>query len=177
MPPIVLSRHATKVSPWVTLVERVVGDAAYPDNGRAFHSLAIADYVTVLPQTDAGDILLVHQFRPALEQVTVELPGGLLEPGEDPAECASRELAEETGYQVGELLPLGVLRPDSGRLENRLWAYFARGLTAIPNWQRENEVVLRPVPKGAFLNMVRRGEFDHALHVSIVGLAILKGYL
>ena len=58
-----------------------------------------------------GRFAFVRQYRKAIEQVTLECVAGTLEPGEDPKICAARELAEETGYQAGELIHLGRLCP------------------------------------------------------------------
>lgn len=172
--PSIRRRTRTVLSPWVTLVERAVAPAE-----EIFHSLELADYVSVLAETRAGEIVLVEQFRPALERATLELPGGLLDPGEEPLACAARELAEETGFAVpaSDLFPLGALRTDTGRLENRIWGFHARDLDPIPGWKPEPGIARHLVPKAQFLELVRSGSFDHALHVGLLALASLKGRL
>ena len=168
-------RRRTPVSPWVTLVERAVvfGDA----EPQSFHSIAIHDYISVLGITKDGYVPLVQQYRPALERRTVELPGGLLDnPNEEPAFAMSRELYEETGHRasVGKMQLLGKLDPDSGRLENRLWAFFAPGLEIDPAWKPEPmvEPLLLKLPE--FLDWIRDGRFTHAPHMAIVGMALLR---
>lgn len=178
-PPVVVERRRTALSPWVTVTERAVtqGDGV----PAVFHSLSLADYVSVLARTEAGEIVLVRQFRPTWEGYTLELPGGLLESGEEPALSAARELEEETGFRpTRPLVALGGsqgLITDTGRLENRLWGFFADTVVPVPGWTREAEVerILMPVPR--FLDTVRDGAFDHALHVALVGVAVLKGLL
>ena len=64
------------------------------------------DSVQILPVTEDGYVITVQQFRPGIEQETVELPGGGLEEGEDPMKAAQRELLEETGFE-GEFQFLG----------------------------------------------------------------------
>jgi ADP-ribose pyrophosphatase len=170
--PAILARKRTVLSSWVTLVERTVGS-----DGAPFHSFAVADYVTVLAETAAGEIVLVEQFRPAIEARTLELPGGLLDPGEEPADCASRELEEETGFRPGPegLVALGPLRTDNARLENRIWCFHARGVVRAEGWRAEPDVTVKLVPKPDFLDMVRRGAFDYGQHIALVAMAMLHG--
>ena len=78
------------------------------------------DYICVIGTTEDGRFPLVRQYRPAVEAVTWEFPSGTLEPGEEPANCARRELLEETGYiSAGDTL-LATLTTDIGRLGNRI---------------------------------------------------------
>ena len=86
----------------------------------AFYSLAQRDYVTIFARTMSGLIPVVHQFRPAVEEYTLELPAGLVEPGETPEECACRELREETGLIALATRYLGAYYPDTGRLSNAM---------------------------------------------------------
>ena len=82
-------------------------------------------FLLVFGITNDGYIPLVRQYRPALEKYTLELPGGVLDEGENPEDGIKREVVEETGYKVvGNLKLLGCLAPDTGRLENNLWCYF-----------------------------------------------------
>jgi ADP-ribose diphosphatase len=174
--PVVVHRRRTVLSPWVTVVERGIATSENAGAPRLFHSLEQADYVTVLAETEERQVILVEQFRPALERRTLELPGGLLEAGEDPASCAVRELAEETGFETpAPPLLLGSLVADTGRLENRIWSFYVRGVRPIAGWRAEPGVDRRLVPLPAFKDMIRSGEFDHALHIAIVGMALLRG--
>lgn len=87
--------------------------------------------VAVIALTDDGKIVLVHQYRTALEQVTVEIPAGKMEPGEDPATAAARELMEETGYMAGRMAYLGPIAPAAGYSDEMLHLYMAMGLTFV----------------------------------------------
>jgi len=167
----IVEERREAVSPYVTLVERVI-----EVNGRteAFHSFDQADYVTVLALTDDGRVPLVRQYRPAVDKVTLELPGGLLDPGEDAAACAARELAEETGLIAGSIEPLGVMIADSGRLQNRVRAFYVADARPAPDWQPEAGVEVVMFDRAALKAAAADGTFDHALHVAIVGLATLK---
>jgi len=165
----------TKLSPYVTLVERRIDVAGRIE---AYHSLEQADYVTVLAVTRDGRIPLVRQYRPALDRECLELPGGLVDAGEAPDVSAARELTEEAGFRtVAPLRLLGALDPDSGRLENRLWAYLASGVEPAADWTPEPGVERVLVDRTELLDMITDGRFTHALHIGIVGLALATGAL
>lgn len=96
-----------------------------------------------------GRICLVRQYRVALGRMTLEIPAGKLEPGEDPAACAARELAEETGLVAEELEPIAVSAGAPGFNNERTHIYFAHGLHRGPASPDEGEfvdVVWLPLP-------------------------------
>ncbi len=82
----------------------------------------------VVPVNDAGEVLLVLQFRYATGGWLLEVPAGKLAPGEAPEACALRELEEETGWRAGELLPLGAIWSSPGFTDERLHLFLARDL-------------------------------------------------
>lgn len=171
----IVSTARSALSPWVTLVTRAVerGGGA----PQVYHSLAQADYVSVLALTPDGRIPLVRQFRPAVERVTLELPGGLLDSAEAAEAVAVRELEEETGLRaIGAPVLLGNLLPDTGRLENRFWCFFMHAETAR-EWKPEPGVERVLVSRGELQQAILDGTFDHALHIALVGLAFLKGHI
>jgi len=84
--------------------------------------------VTILPRLDDGRICLVENFRVAVDQALIELPAGTLEPGEDPAQTARRELAEETGYRADRIQLLTTFYTSPGILDERMYLYLATSL-------------------------------------------------
>jgi 8-oxo-dGTP pyrophosphatase MutT (NUDIX family) len=174
--PRIASSQSTRLSPWVSLVEnRVV--TAPDDAGAVYHSIDTMDYVSVLAVTADGRIPIVRQFRPAVRRFTLEFPGGLRDGDEAPEACAIRELAEEVGLAVSQLRPLAGLLPDSGRLGNRMWTYFARDAAPIPGWHAESGVEHRMVTIAELHALTLDGSFDHAPHVAMLGMAIMRGWL
>src|SRR5438874_6447128 len=73
-------------------------------------------------------ILLIRNRRYAIGQVLIELPAGTLEKGEDPINCAGRELLEETGYLAGRLVSIGNFFTSPGMLSEKMYAYAAYDL-------------------------------------------------
>lgn len=85
--------------------------------------------VVVLPVLDDGRVVLIRNYRVAVDAALIEAPAGCLEPGEDPADCARRELAEETGYRAERIEPLATFFTSPGVFTERMHAFVARGLT------------------------------------------------
>jgi ADP-ribose pyrophosphatase len=85
--------------------------------------------VAIVALTDRGDVVMIRQFRVAIGKVLCEIPAGKLEGGEDPFECAKRELKEETGMVAEEWRPLGKIYPTPGYVDEALYLYLARRLT------------------------------------------------
>ncbi|GAA0346816.1 ADP-ribose pyrophosphatase [Bacillus carboniphilus] len=99
--------------------------------------------VAVIPILDNGKIILVEQYRKALERTIVEIPAGKLEKGEEPENTARRELEEETGYQCETLEHLISFYTSPGFADEIIHLYLAKGLTKaeVPLAADEDEFV------------------------------------
>lgn len=165
----ILSRKNVYTVPWFKLRQKHVRGEKKP-----FYSLAMRDYVTVLAIREDGRVLLIHQYRPAVERLTPELPSGTVDKGETPERAARRELEEETGYRAGKLEFMGCVWNDTGRLENRLWCYFAGGVRASGN-RPEAGIHVRAVSPKTFIARIKRGGGYHALNLAVVAMAMARG--
>ena len=82
----------------------------------------------IIPLKSDNEIIFVKQYRHPIGETILEIPAGTLKPGEDPEECARRELEEETGYRAGELIHLTTIYPSPGYSSERLYIYLAKNL-------------------------------------------------
>jgi ADP-ribose pyrophosphatase len=156
-------------TPWFELIART------PPGWTAPHySVRGPDYVTVIARTPDGALLLVRQYRPAVDMTTLELVSGHVDPGQTAEEGARCELLEETGYQTGHLELLGELAPDVGRLTNRLWVFFAEALTPAAEWRPEADVE-RILYRGSLRDLLGDRAFCHALNHAALLLAFAAG--
>ncbi len=99
-----------------------------PRNGKVIQAvvLEVRDWVNVVPVTPEGRIVAVRQFRFGIRRPSLEIPAGLVDPGETPLQAARRELAEETGYTSQEWIPLGWTFANPAFLDNRAHHFLAR---------------------------------------------------
>jgi 8-oxo-dGTP pyrophosphatase MutT (NUDIX family) len=163
-------------TPWFSVLERTPTDGSSP-----FFAVQPRDYCSVLAITADDQLVLVEQFRPIIERWTLELPSGTVDPGESPEAAMVRELSEETGFRPVELIPLGVLAPDTGRLANQLFCYFARvELDPDRLAPTADEWSLQPVllTKLEFLARHLAGPcpFDSALQMAVIQMAAIQGH-
>jgi ADP-ribose pyrophosphatase len=139
---------------------------------RDFVVLEAADWINVVPVTDDGRVVLIRQYRHGTRAVTLEVPGGIVEAGEDPQCAAARELVEETGFEPARLRLLGRVAPNPAIQNNRCHCFVAEGVTktrepALDPWE-DIHVVLEPLER--IPELVRDGTIEHALVVVSFGL-------
>lgn len=166
----ILTRRVEFATPWFEIVaKRTAGDSA------PYYALRMKDYVTVVALTDQNDLILVRQFRPAVERYTLELPSGQVEKGETPANAARRELAEECGFDAPKVELLGALLSDTGRNENRLWCCFAPAASPLSaDYVPEPGVERILVPRAKLPELIASTDFDHALNLAALMMVVVK---
>jgi ADP-ribose pyrophosphatase len=160
-------------TPWFEIIAKQLGDDEAPH-----YALRTKDYVSVVTVTQQGQLLLVRQFRPAAGHMTLELPSGHVEEGETPELAARRELLEETGHVADSFEFLGNLSPDTGRLANRMWCFFAADARPADLTSFRPEPGIEPVFfEGTLSKLIAEREFDSALNCAALFHAILRGHL
>lgn len=95
--------------------------------------------VAVVPVDEAGNVSLVRQYRYPFSEALLEIPAGKLDAGEEPENCARRELEEETGLAAEQWMPLGLYYPSVAVLDEKIHLFLARGLTQKNSHPDEDE--------------------------------------
>jgi 8-oxo-dGTP pyrophosphatase MutT (NUDIX family) len=141
-------------------------------SGRAhdFYVIHLADAVNVIALTPERQAVLVRQFRAGSGHDSLETPGGLLEPDEDPLAAGMRELLEETGYAGDPAVLVGTIWANPSILTARSITIAITNVRRVadPRLDHGEEVAVELVPESEILPMIQDGRIDHAL--TVVGL-------
>ncbi|MGH7994941.1 MAG: NUDIX hydrolase [Opitutaceae bacterium] len=123
------------------------------------------DWVNIVAVTPQGDLVLVRQFRHGIDDFSLELPGGVMEPGESPVEAALRELREETGYVGPQGRLLAWVHPNPAIQDNRCHFVLVEGAvrTGDMAWDRDEEIEVSTAPVAEVFGWARDGRITHSL--------------
>jgi len=168
-----LGQRDLVAAPVFRLVERRV-EAPHTGDAHDFYVLETNDWVNVLAFTDADELVCVRQFRHGVGRVTLEIPGGVMDAGEDPLEAALRELREETGYGDGDAPEvIGAVDSNPAILSNQTHTVLVRGVRRISDTltlDDTEDIEVTLVPWADVPRLVREGAFTHALAVAALAL-------
>jgi len=160
-------------TPWFQILDR-----RPPGLDQPYYAIQSSDVVVIVALNDQGQLLLVRQFRPAVNMVTLELPAGHIEPGETPEEAARKELWEETGHESETLELLTKVSPSTARFTNRLWCFFAPDVKpgSRQDLTREAGVEFR-FYEHPLTSLLAEKEFISASSYAALFAAVLRGRL
>lgn len=127
--------------------------------------------VCIVPITEDDEIIFVKQFRYPFKEVILEIPAGKIDKGEDHYDCGKRELLEETGAVASEFTYIGVMYPTTGYVTEKIYMYYAKGLTFTKQKLDEDEFLdVVKIPFDKALEMIMNNELPDAK----TQIAILK---
>ena len=141
--------------------------AISPRTGKEHHFFILesSSWVNVIPLTPQNEVVLVKQYRHGTQDVTLEIPGGLVEASDSPEGAAKRELLEETGYGASKIMLLGSVHPNPAIQNNACFTFLAKDVFLSGKQQQDDkediQVVLRPIAE--IPRLIQRGEITHAL--------------
>jgi len=132
---------------------------------REFAVISAPDWVNVVALTTAHELVLVRQFRYGINDFSLEVPGGMIDPGEDPMAAGLRELQEETGYTGGHVRLLGSVHPNPAMQNNRCYLVLIEGVqrTASLAWDENEEMKIITLPVDEVYAQAYAGGITHAL--------------
>lgn len=165
------------IKPWKKNKDRIdydcgffqvhVHQSASPITGKEhpFFVLSTRDWINIVALTKDRKVLMVSQYRHGSGEVSLEIPGGAVDPGEPPLEAAKRELREETGYESTRWHLLGSARPNPAILSNRCHIYLALDAekTAELDLDEAEELEVGLYNMEEIPEMIRDGKISHSL--------------
>jgi len=169
-----------EVKPWEKRGSREVADcrvftvradrSVHPVSGheREYFVIESCDWVNVIALTADQQVVLIEQFRHGIGEPALEIPGGMVDAGEDPLAAGLRELREETGYGGGEGRIIGVVHPNPALLDNRAFSVLVEGVELVgePNLDEGEDIAVDLVPLSDVPAMITAGRISHALVVA-----------
>jgi 8-oxo-dGTP pyrophosphatase MutT (NUDIX family) len=133
-----------------------------------FFVIEAPDWVNVIPLTLDGKTVLIEQYRHGTREITLEIPGGMVDDGESPDVAARRELLEETGFSGGEIQLLSRTRPNPAIQNNWLHSFVARNcvFSQMPQFDSSEHVAVRLVSLEEVAGLIASGAINHSLVVA-----------
>ena len=141
-----------------------------------FYVIESRDWINIIPLTDDHQVVMIRQYRHGSREVTLEIPGGLMDSGDTPRKAAARELLEETGYQAKKWIQIGVLNPNPALFNNRCYTFLAQDVKKVsdptPDQTEDIEEVL--IPLADIPGLILKGEIDHAMVITAFAWYFLR---
>ena len=155
-------------------VEKESFDQIESLKGKPYYRINSPDGVIILAMTEIDEIILVKQFRPALNKYTLEFPSGAINESESSQKAAVRELYEETGFVCKALNCLGKGRIMMNRHNSQDFAFYGTGAVKCPNFESKEDIEVVLVTPADFKALVLSGQFEQFAAFALLVLADWK---
>lgn len=175
----VIRENKEYTTPIFNLLQRKMKlEAKDEHNEGNFFVLEAPEWVNVIPITKDNKVILVEQYRYGIEKPTLEIPGGMVDPGEEPLESIKRELVEETGYESLEWNSLGKVSSNPAIMTNYTHLYLAENCEPIasqkPEGDQHERINVHLLAMDQFLDYVLDGTIHHSIMVAAVARFLLR---
>jgi len=172
---------ASKVRRWKTVAsERVYAtpifdlhrhERSHPRRGqRNFYVLEAPAWINIIPLTAAREVVMIRQYRHGIEDFTLEIPGGMVDPDDaSPLEAARREMREETGFDSERVVEIGRVHPNPAIQPNYCYSFVARDVHKVTRRRKldsTEEIEVVTVPLAEIKNLIVSGAITHALVIA-----------
>ncbi len=147
-------------------VYRTTARSPRTGDAHAFFRIEADEWVNVVALTPEQEFVMVRQYRHGSGDVTLEIPGGIVDPGETPASAAARELLEETGYRGADPVQLGTVNPNPAIFGNGCHTFLIRDAEKtqeIRNDGATEHTVVELLPRADLRRRLLGGDIGHAL--------------
>jgi len=130
-----------------------------------FYVIESADWVNIIPLTSDNQVVMVRQYRHGTRQISLEIPGGLVNPQDTPLDTARKELLEETGYQAEEITLIGTAHPQPALFNNRCFTFLATNVrkTAALDLDEGEDIEVALISLSDIPRLIREGEITNAM--------------
>lgn len=146
-------------------------------SGKLYYRLSCSDSVSMLAMTDEGKIIMVRQYRPAIEAFTYEFPSGYVHKKESPERAMKREFEEETGYRCRSITYIGSFKIVPSRINNTLYVFFGKEAELLSGRKKDKDTKLIMVTPDEFGKLVLNGGCVDSSSGAMFQLAHLKEFL
>jgi len=150
-----------------------------PDKGVTpadFYVLNAPEWINVIAITEEQEVVLVEQYRHGIDETTLEIPGGMVDEGEEPLDAAKRELVEETGFSSQNWEKLGETSSNPAILSNFTHIYLARDCskTEAQHTDGHEDIAVHTVPISRFMELSESGVIHHSIVLAAVAKLLLR---
>ena len=170
-----LSSEYVHKGPWATL--RI--DKCEMPNGHIVDDYYVLEYgtwVNGVAITEDNKVLMVEQYRQAAKIISLEIPGGVVDPGENPQQALRRELLEETGYQFDDFELLCTVYPNPSTGDNQVYSYLARGGKKVQGQQLDDaeDIIVKEYTIDEIKTLLASNKIAQAMHCAGLFYAFMK---
>lgn len=168
------------IKQWQTIASKAMGNFKIftirqdtkisPRTGKQHNFFVIesTDWVNIFPVTADGKVVMVRQCRHGNGEITLEVPGGMVDEGEEPIVSAVRELREETGYAGENARPIGSVAPNPALFDNKCYSFMVDNVTQVgeQSFDGSEDIEIELVPVTDFPELIASGKISHALTIN-----------